>query len=184
VFSSLWAVRMPSWLGSLGVVVGFLGAVIVAFSRGEVDQPASLYWVFAGLCIPLSLAVGNVYRTIAWPENAHPLGLAVGSNLAAAFILFLCLILFSQMENLSQLTSIKTLAIVQVLGSAAMFSVFFRLQQVGGPTYLSQISYVAAAVALFSGTLLLGERYATVTWVGAVIIFLGIGLSVIAQRNR
>ena len=36
---------------------------------------------------------------------------------------------------------------------------FFRLQAVGGPVYLSQIGYVAAAVGLFSGTLFLGESY-------------------------
>ena len=41
---------------------------------------------------------------------------------------------------------------------------------VGGPVYLSQIGYVAAAVGLFSGTLFLGERYGLLTWLGAAVI--------------
>ena len=65
-----------------------------------------------------------------------------------------------------------------------MFGLFYKLQQVGGPTYLSQISYVAAGVALFSGTLFLDERYSVVTWLGAVVIVFGIVLGVIGEQRR
>jgi len=78
---------------------------------------------------------------------------------------------------------IKELALVQIIVSVAMFSLFFRLQQVGGPTYLSQIGYIAAGVALAFATLFLGERYSTVTWLGAVSIVIGIVFSILAQRK-
>ena len=65
-----------------------------------------------------------------------------------------------------------------------MFSMFFRLQQIGGPTYLSQIGYVAAGVALLTGTVFLGERYSFLTWMGAAVIVIGIGFGVVAQRQR
>ena len=59
------------------------------------------------------------------------------------------------------------LVLAQVASASAMFVFFFRLQAVGGPVYLSQIGYVGAAVGLVSGTLLLGERYQLLTWLGA-----------------
>lgn len=64
-----------------------------------------------------------------------------------------------------------------------MFSVFFRLQQVGGPPYLSQIGCIAAAVALFAGTLILGESYVWTTWAGALVIAAGIAPGVISERR-
>ena len=183
-FSSLWQVRMPGWLGVAGIAIGFTGAVMVTLTRGEVSQPASLLWIIAGLCIPLSLAVGNIYRTLAWPADASPMELAIGNNFAAAIILSAILMFSSQTSGLFDLWSIKEVALLQVLAAAAMFSFFFRLQQVGGPTYLSQIAYVAAGVALFAGTLFFGEQYSLVTWTGAAVIAVGIALSVIAQSRQ
>ena len=65
-----------------------------------------------------------------------------------------------------------------------MFVFFFRLQAVGGPVYLSQIGYVAAAVGLVSGTLFLGERYALLTWAGAAIVGIGVVMTTKAQSRE
>ena len=62
-----------------------------------------------------------------------------------------------------------------------MFVFFFRLQAVGGPVYLSQIGYVAAAVGLVSGTVVFGERYQLWTWIGAGIIAAGVAITTRAQ---
>ena len=183
-FSSLWEVKKPNQLGLLGIAIGFLGAIIVTLTRGEVNQPAGFIWVIIGLCIPVSLAIGNVYRTVAWPINGKPLELATGSNLMAAFVLLIVVIFVSDVTRILDLFSIKDIALIQVVGSVAMFSIFFRLQQVGGPTYLSQIGYIAAGVALLSGTLFLNESYSIITWVGASIILIGIGFSILAQKKE
>ncbi len=181
--SMAWRVRIPSRIGLLGIAIGFAGALLVSISRGEVAQPAGLLWLLAGLCIPVSLAVGNIYRTLAWPNGAQPMELAIGSNLAAAAVLLLVLLFTGQISALSALGTVPLLAVAQVVGSTAMFSLFFRLQQVGGPTYLSQIGYIGAAIALVAGTWLLDERYAWNTWFGALVILVGIILGVVAQRR-
>ncbi|WP_298445310.1 DMT family transporter [uncultured Ferrimonas sp.] len=181
--SSIKKVALPNRLGTIGILIGFIGAVIVTLTRGEVSQPASTIWLIAGLCIPLSLAVGNLYRTVGWPEGADPIELAVGSNLSAAILLFSLLIFSGQAVLTLDLLSIKSLAIFQVIGSVAMFSIFFRLQQIGGPTYLSQIGYIAAGVALFSGTVFMNEQYSLITWFGAIVIIFGIILSILGQKD-
>ena len=43
---------------------------------------------------------------------------------------------------------------------------------------------MAAAVALLVGTGALGERYAATTWMGALVILVGIALSVLAEQRR
>ena len=65
-----------------------------------------------------------------------------------------------------------------------MYLTFFRLQAVGGPTYLSQIGYVAAALSVAIGVALLGETYPTMVWAGVAIVAAGIGLSTLAQIRQ
>ena len=72
------------------------------------------------------------------------------------------------------LSGMPLLVLAQIASASAMFVFFFRLQAVGGPVYLSQIGYVGAAVGLIAGTLVLGERYQLLTWVGAAIITVGV----------
>jgi drug/metabolite transporter (DMT)-like permease len=74
------------------------------------------------------------------------------------------------------------LVFAQVAVAATMFAFFFRLQQIGGPIYLSQIGYVAAAVALLVGVLFLGERYALLTWLGAGIVTIGVIMTTRARQ--
>lgn len=175
-------VSRPSPLGVLGIIIGFIGALIVATTRGQAGQPADLAWVLVGLMIPVSLAVGNIYRTADWPEGTKPLELAAGSHLASAAILIALVLSFEGGGSVGLLWQVPFLVIAQVAASSAMFAFFFRLQQVGGPVYLSQIGYVAAAVGLIVGVMFLSERYALLTWLGAAIIAVGVSITTKARR--
>lgn len=175
--------RPPGRLAMAGVAVGFAGALLLAYSRGDADAPADWAWIGVAFLIPVSLAVGNVYRTLDWPEGTHPLVLAVASNAAAALMLLLATVVVNGMLPGGFYPLVPVLTAVQAVAAAFQFVVFFRLQKVGGPLYLSQIGYVAAAVGLFSGMVFLGERYGLATWIGAAIIALGIGLTIRAQMR-
>jgi len=71
----------------------------------------------------------------------------------------------------------------QVVAATVMYLTFFRLQAVGGPTYLSQIGYVAAAVGVAVGVSFLGERYPPLVWAGISVVAAGIGLTTLAQAR-
>ncbi len=153
----VFGVRRPNALGIAGIAVGFVGAVIVAASRGEVGRPAEPLWVAAGLAVPLFLASGNIYRTVAWPKGAGPVELAALSHLASAGLLLAAMVVTGEVGGLSALGAVPVAAALQVAVSTAMFALFFRLQAVGGPVYLSQIGYVGAAVGLLGGLAIHGS---------------------------
>jgi len=184
IFSIMLGVRRPNALGITGIVVGFVGAVMVAMTRGEAGQPAALFWVAMGLLVPVSLAVGNIYRTWDWPGDTGPTELAVGSHLAAAVMLLAGIFALQGGGTLPLLGQVPWIVAAQAVSAAVMFPVYFRLQAVGGPVYLSQIGYVAAAVGLFSGTLFLGEHYQGLTWVGALVIVAGVFITTKAQGRK
>ncbi|PZV33916.1 DMT family transporter [Mesorhizobium kowhaii] len=183
VFSILLRVRRPNMLGVVGIAVGFVGAVMVAITRGEAGQPADLFWVVMGLLIPVSLAAGNIYRTVDWPEGTGPIELAVGSHLASAAMLLVGILALFGDRAFVPLGGVPLIVVAQAASASAMFAFFFRLQAVGGPVYLSQIGYVAAAVGLFAGTVFLGEHYQLLTWAGAVIITAGVFITTKAQSK-
>ncbi|RAK33688.1 EamA-like transporter family protein [Falsochrobactrum ovis] len=178
-----FGLRRPNRLGVAGIVVGFVGAIMVAFTRGEVGKPAEPLWIAAALLLPLLLAIGNVYRTIDWPKDADPTELAAGSHLVAALMILAGVLLFSAEFPIYKLADIPAVTIAQAISSAGMFALFFRLQVVGGPIYLSQISYVAAALGLLSGIMFLGESYPPMTLAGAGFIAVGVGMTTRAQRG-
>lgn len=184
VFSILLRVRRPNMLGIVGIAVGFVGAVMVAVTRGEAGQPAELLWVVMGLLIPVSLAAGNIYRTVDWPEGTGPIELAVGSHLASAALLLAGIVALLGVGAFTPLGGVPLVVVAQVASASAMFAFFFRLQAVGGPVYLSQIGYVAAAVGLFAGTIFLGEHYQFLTWAGAIIVTAGVFITTMAQSQK
>lgn len=183
MLSLVLGIRRPSALGIAGIVVGFAGAMLVALTRGEAGRPAEFLWVGLGLLIPLSLAAGNIYRTADWPKDAGPIELAAGSNLVSALMLLGLMVVMFGAPPLGPVAGNIGLTLAQVAASAGMFVFFFRLQSVGGPVYLSQIGYVAAAIGLASGTIFLGERYLLLTWLGAVIVGAGVALTTKAQAT-
>jgi len=106
------------------------------------------------------------------------------TNLAAVPPLMLLVLVTSGQFDLASLAAVPGLVALQVAVSTIMFLMFFRLQQLGGPTYLSQIGYVAAAVGVVVGVAYLGETYPIGVRIGAGVIAFGIALSTIAQVKK
>lgn len=184
LISVLAGLKRPQRLEVLALVVGMVGALLVVSGRGEVGRPAELAWLMAGLTVPLLLASGNVYRTIDWPQNTDPLWLAVGTNLAAALLLLAITLVTSGGGSLFVLAKAPGAALAQAVVSSLFYSLYFPLQRIGGPVTLSQIGTVAAAVSVCVGTLLLGERYPQVVWLGVAVIALSIALTVMARMRK
>lgn len=184
LLSVIFRVRPPNLISIFGIILGLAGAGIIIFSRNSDFSGGAASWLLLALLIPLFLGAGNVYRTVAWPFGASPRKLAAHTNLAA--VPFLALLVYVQTGTIDvmPLTSIPALVALQLVVSTIMFLMFFRLQQVGGPTYLSQIGYVAAAVGVVVGVFYFGETYPKSVWIGAGIIAIGIAFSTLGQAKR
>ncbi|MDE2384956.1 MAG: DMT family transporter [Alphaproteobacteria bacterium] len=183
LLSLVMQVRPPNRLGLAGIGLGLLGAMVIVWGKNSGAGGGFSGWLLLALAVPVFLAIGNVYRTMAWPQGAGPRTLGSLTNLAAVpFLLVIALALNGGLE-LAPFARVPWLLVAQLASSTMMFAMFFRLQQIGGPTYLSQIGYVAAAVGLVIGVSLLGESYPAAVWAGVAIIALGIGLSTVSARR-
>jgi drug/metabolite transporter (DMT)-like permease len=184
LLSFVLKVRPPNKFGLIGIAFGLIGAVVIILGRNAGIETVGSPWLFAAMLIPVFLGVGNVYRTSAWPKGASPRYLASVTNLAAVPFLLILAVLLSDTLDLQPLLKVPGLIAIQLAISTAMFLMFFRLQQIGGPTYLSQIGYVAAAVGLVIGVFYFGETYPASVWAGAGVVASGIGFSTLGQLRQ
>jgi drug/metabolite transporter (DMT)-like permease len=166
----------------LGIIVGLTGAVTIILARNAGFHAEQTRWLLLAALIPVFLGAGNVYRSLAWPRGAGPMRLAATINLAAVLPL-LALAWATGGLNLAPLAAIPGIVAGQLVGATIMYLTFLRLQAVGGPTYLSQIGYVAAVVGVGVGVSFLGERYPPMVWAGIAVVALGIGLTTLAQAR-
>jgi drug/metabolite transporter (DMT)-like permease len=180
LLSMLLKVRPPGPLGLAGIAVGLLGAVIIILARSVSFPEGEARWLVLAALIPVCLGIGNVYRSFAWPRGAGPMRLGATVNLAAVPPLLLIAFLWGGLD-LSPLIEVPGLVAAQLAAATVMYLTFFRLQAVGGPTYLSQIGYVGAAVGVAIGVAFLGERYPPMVWAGIAVVAAGIALTTFAQ---
>lgn len=140
-----------------GVLLGLTGGLVIAAGSGETGLRPSA-WMLAALAAPVVIAVGNLYRSLYWPPGATALELSPGMLLAAGGSLLLGL-LASDAALLPAAWTVATSAFL--LGQTAIFALlfvlYFILQKLAGPVYLSQIGSVGALVGLALATLLLDE---------------------------
>lgn len=182
LLSLLLGVRPPRPLALLGIAFGLAGAVTIVLARHASFAGGEGHWLFLAALIPVFLGIGNVYRSIGWPPGAGPMRLGAMTNLAA--VPPLALIAAVQGDwALAPLLQIPHLVAAQLAASTVMYLTFFRLQAAGGPTYLSQIGYVAAVLSVTVGVLLLDESYPASVWAGVGVVAVGILLSTLAQRR-
>jgi drug/metabolite transporter (DMT)-like permease len=183
LMASVSGLKTPGRLGKLGIAIGLAGAAVVSLTRVSNPSGPDPEWLLAALAIPVALAAGNVYRTLDWPQGVSPNVLAFWGHAFSSGVFLSLLLATRGTLPFHEIAPAAGAAVVQLMVAGMTFPFFFRLQQTGGPVLLSQIGYVAAAVGLAGATLFLGERYSATTWLGAAIIGVGIGVTIIAQKR-
>lgn len=172
------ALRMErfSIIRALGVAAALMGAGVLALRKFTAPD-ASIFWILIALCGPVLLAIGNIYRTLRWPDNASPNALAPGMLIAAALLLLICSVLpnFSVAVPLSEWLPLGVIAI-QASVFAGQFLLLFVLQKTGGPVLLSLLGSVGAVVGVPVAIFLQGESPPAGLFLGASLIAIGVAL--------
>ena len=161
---------------ALGVVAALIGAGVMAVQKFSAPD-TSIFWILIALCGPVLLAIGNIYRTLRWPDNASVSALAPGMLVAAAILLGL----FSVMSDFSIAVSLESglptiLIVIQSCVFAGQFLLLFLLQKTGGPVLLSLLGAVGAIVGVPVAIFLQGEHPPEGLFLGATLIAIGVVL--------
>ncbi|MCT8160947.1 DMT family transporter [Pseudoruegeria sp. SHC-113] len=169
----------------MAVLLGVAGAALLAAGKLAPDPTGGsreALWVAITLALPLVIALGNIYRTRRWPEGRAPIFLAAAMLAGAAFWVGLFLLLAPAARAPS------AMPLAWLAAETAIFSVlyvlYFLLQRMAGPVYLSQIGSVAAVMGAGIAILILGEAPPANLAVAATLIAAGVFLFQSAARKR
>lgn len=165
-----------SALRAAGVAVALGGAVLLTAYKFAAPQ-ASMGWIIATLTAPVILAIGNIYRTLRWPEGAKPEQLAPGMLVASVLLLLAFAMLTGAGGPMPwQVPASLPIVGAQIVVFALQYHLFFVLQKRGGPVYLSLLGSVAAIIGVPIAVLLLGEDWPRGILLAALMIATGIAL--------
>lgn len=160
---------------AVGLGIGLVGTGLVVAARFGLSTGGEGVWVLLALLVPASVATGNILRTKLWPPGAAGLALAPGSLLAAALMIAPFWLAAASGETLpSPGTPAGRIILAQIAVATIYYGLFYRLQKVAGPVYLSQIGYVATGFGVAIAVMAFGDAVSVGMLVGIGLIVVGV----------
>ncbi|MFG6177890.1 DMT family transporter [Halomonas sp. THAF12] len=169
------------WSRLGGVSLGLAGGIVLALSKAGGSE-GSLGWSLLILLMPLTLAAGNIYRTLRWPQGV-PVAFLTALVLIGAALTLLPFSLAMEPGRIGELFAAPRalgLLLVEVGIFTVLYLFFFILQRLAGPVYLSQIGTVAAVMGTAFAVLALGESTPPNLLPAAALVIVG---TLIFQRG-
>lgn len=166
------------WLRALGLLCGFAGALLLVIPDevgGEAVEVTG--WVLLGFLTPFFYSINSILTSRWRPSGGSALSFACGMMFAAAALQLPLMLLAGQgWAPLPPFGGAELAIAIQIAVSATAYIVFFRLVQLAGAVYFSQVGYVVTLTGIFWGMLLFDERLAPTVYIAAGVIFAGLAL--------
>ncbi len=159
----------------VGLVIGFLGVVLLVWDKISLSFDGTTIAILAGIVASAFYGYGGNY-TKKYLSGMRPLGIATGSMIAAAIILFPVSVYLWPGE----MPSIRSWVAVIVMGVASTgvaYILYFRLIRNVGPAKAITVTYLVPAFAMFWGAIFIDEKVTPTMFVGCAVIFLGTALA-------
>lgn len=157
----------------VGLGLGFAGALLIFLPHGGLPSMDHAAWLFLALAAPISLAAGNIYRTMGWPSGGHPIAMSAGMLAMHTVIIGPIAATSGQIPFPVSPASWALLGSLAVT-SGVLYLSFFELQRRAGPIYVGQLGYVISLGALAIGAIAFGERAGAAELFAALLTVIGI----------
>lgn len=177
--------RRPSPRQWLGVLVGACGLAMMLTPRAALPDREDLPWAMLAAVAPLSLALGNLYRSRAWPVGLSPLAAArVLLTIQAAVSVPLLLLGEVPLPPVWRFDLSGVVLWGAGLAAAWVYGTTFVLQRWLGPVAVGQLGNVTLATGVALGAIAFDERLTPMTLVAGAVLVAGVVLVAGAPAAR
>ena len=179
-----WLRERPTPARALGLVIGFVGVVGLAWEKASF-KPGGSGWAVAA-CLAASACYGvSANFTRRRLQDVAPLAVAAGSQLAATLLLALPALWWWPAQAPS-LRGWSLVALLALLCTGLAYLLYFRLIAHAGASNAMAVTFLIPAFAVLWGWMFLGEALSPAMVLGCATIFLGTALAtgMIAARRR
>lgn len=175
-----WLKERLTVVGSIGLVLGFLGVYVIARQNGsgasEIGAvPISIAPIAATLVATSLYAISSSYAKLKM-SDLKPVVVAAGSQLYAAMVL-LPLTLISIPDAMPSAKAWIGALCMAIFSTALALIIFFRLLQSEGVTRTVSVTYLIPAFGVLWGYLFLDEKVSLPMLVGGGMVLLGVSFT-------
>ena len=165
-------------LKTLGVIVGFVGIVVLTLPVLANGFSAELWAILTALCAPI--CYGFATNIVRYFKGVDPTVIATWTLTGATVFISPIAIWAEGMPVITMGQTWFSLCMIGFVMTSASFIVLYWLLPRVGPTTTSTVTFITPISALISGVLILNEVILPAHLLGMVIIF--VGLLLIDQR--
>jgi drug/metabolite transporter (DMT)-like permease len=165
-----------------GVLIGFIGVVVMIGSDALRDLGVHVVAQFVCLAGAVSYALAGIYGRRFRTMGISPLSTATGQVIASSLILLPLVMVLDQPWTLPapSLSAIGALIGVAAISTALAYVLYFRILATAGATNLLLVTFLIPVSAILLGTLILGEVLLPRHVAGMALV--GLGLAAIDGR--
>jgi drug/metabolite transporter (DMT)-like permease len=169
---------------AVGVLLGFAGVFVIFRSDLALADPRAALAAAVILVSPVASALTSV-GIKKWGHDLHPYTLTALPMAYGAVALTAIGLTFEDARAIEwTLAAVGSLAFLSLFGSVIAFVLYYRLLKVVSVSLLALVSYAFPIVAVVLGWLVLGERLAGSTLLGAAAVLAGIAIATWRRRPR
>lgn len=159
----------------LGLLSGVAGALVLATPLASGSGPAGPIWIALAFATPLLYGASHVVVARYRPGDADAMALAAGMLVVAAGALAIAALSAGEMYALRwPLGPGEAAVLIQVAISSLCYLIFFRLVDLAGPLFFSQVGYLVTMTGMGWGVAVLGENYNAYALAAVGLVFVGL----------
>lgn len=181
--ATLWGAMIAwAWLGDkltkmrvLGLLIGFLGVVILLWNKFDLSWNAGSLAIAAGLLAATFYGINASY-TKKYLNNVEPLTTATGSQLGAAIVMLPGLFIYWP-DNPIPMESWLSVVVLGVASTGLAYILYFRLIKNAGPANAISVTFLIPVFAVIWGRIFLSETLTNSMLLACIVILLGTALA-------
>lgn len=160
----------------LGVIIGFVGVVVMIGSSALTHLGGHVAAQFAVLGAAISYAFAGVFGRRFRAMNISPVTTAAGQVTASSVLLAPLVFMFDWPVNILALSAWTWAAIagLAILSTAFAYILYFRILGSSGATNLLLVTFLVPVSAILLGFFVLGETLEPIDYAGMLLIALGL----------
>lgn len=169
-------------LRALGVVLGFVGVLMIVLPENSLPQHSMVGWVLLGLVASVLYAMQNIYIALKSPPGADALSQAAAMLfIGGALLLPYAWISGDFLSPLAPWTVITFCAAGMMTINALFTICFIWLLRASNPVFASQTAYTITLCGTIWGYLVFGEVHSFWIWGALLAMVAGVALVTLIQ---
>ena len=178
----LWLKDRLPWMRSLGLLIGFVGIIVLVWDKLNFQAGGTGPAVLAAVSAPVFYGIAANW-TKRFLTGVDALASATGSMIAASLVL-LPLAVSAWPETPASMTAWISTVLLAVVCTGAAYIIFFRLIANVGPTGAVSVTFLVPIFGVVWGAWLLDESITPSIVLGAAIILVGTALALGLVKRR